>query len=143
MIAGITWAVICLILIIFLFLGYNNLSVAMSKLPFMKINPNYSGGEVQRRYVSANCTIDIRKPVFNGLIKEKKRGFVQIDWTGKLPETLRDTIDYDADNKPDFIIAVNTADSKTTLIPLNPKVETIQISSRTSRGWAARIRLMK
>ena len=50
----------------------------------MKINPNYTGGEVAKQLISEDCTLDIRKPVFDGLFKESKNGFVQIDWRGNI-----------------------------------------------------------
>ncbi len=51
-IAGITWAFLGLILIIILFPGLNSYSVSVSKLPFMKINPRYTGGEIAKQIVA-------------------------------------------------------------------------------------------
>jgi hypothetical protein len=140
-IAGVTWALLCLILIIVLFPGLNSFSSAAASLPFMKINPNYTGGMVIKEMVSAGCTIDIRKPVFDGLIKKRKTGFVQVEWRGTLQEILSDTIDYDQDGNKDFIISINRKDSKTELNPLNDKVLNVSISTPTSYGWAVRIGL--
>ena len=142
-IAGITWAFICLILIIILFPGLNSFSASAAKLPFMKINPNYSGGEVVQQLITANCTLNIRKPVFDGLIKERNRGFVQIDWRGNIPDEIVDTIDYDLDKKPDFCILVDRIQSTTVLDPINSKVREISISTPTSYGWAVRVELIK
>src|ERR1700687_3273909 len=92
-IAGICWAIAGLLLIIILFPGLNSLCVSVSKLPFMKLNRRYTGGEVATQLISEKCTLDIRKPVFNGFLKEKNSGFVQMDWHGIVPERLRDSID--------------------------------------------------
>ncbi|HZY25257.1 MAG TPA: hypothetical protein VFE71_05485, partial [Bacteroidales bacterium] len=70
-IVGISWAFLGLILIIILFPGLNSYSVSVSKLPFMKLNPIYSGGEVAQQIISDKCTLDIRRPVFNGFIGER------------------------------------------------------------------------
>src|SRR5450759_1624959 len=94
-IAGISWAFLGLILIIILFPGLNSYSVSVSKLPFMKLNPRYSGGEIVKQIVADRCTLDIRKPVFNGFLKERNKGFVQLDWRGNIPELINDSIDYD------------------------------------------------
>ena len=142
-IAGICWAFLGLILIIILFPGLNSFSSSAAKLPFMKINPNYTGGEVARQMISAGCTLDIRKPVFDGLLSERKKGFVQLDWRGNLPEKLIDTIDYNFDGTPDFYIMVDRNQSKTDLKPISDKVKGIRISTRTSYGWAVRIGLIK
>lgn len=143
MIAGIFWAFLCLVLILILFPGLNSFSGSAAKLPFMKINPNYSGGEIARQIVSDNYTIDIRKPVFDGLIKEKKSGFVQIDWHGNIPDVIIDTIDYDLDNNVDFRIMIMKKPGKTGIISFNSKVGPVLISTSTSYGWAIRVKVQK
>jgi hypothetical protein len=142
-IAGITWAFLGLILIIILFPGLNSFSVSASKLSFMKINPRYTGGEVAKQIIVDKCTLDIRKPVFNGLFKERKTGFVQIDWRGNIPDQINDSIDYDSDGIKDFYITVDRKTSKTILKPITGKVKKVVISTRTSYGWAARVGLIK
>src|ERR1035437_8448676 len=79
-IAGISWAIFCLILILILFPGLTSFSGSVSKLPFMKLNPRYTGGEIANQVIQERCTLDIRKPVFNGFLKERTSGFVQLDW---------------------------------------------------------------
>jgi hypothetical protein len=100
--AGIIWAIICLILIVILFPGLESYSSSIARLPFMRINPNYTGGVVAKQIISTGCTLDVRKPVFDGLFKDRKNGFVQIDWRGNMPEMIQDTIDYNLDGIPDF-----------------------------------------
>lgn len=142
-IAGITWAFICLILIIILFPGLNSFSASAAKFPFMKINPNYTGGEVVHQFISESCTLDIRKPVFDGLFRERKKGFVQLDWRGNISEMIKDSIDYDHDGSMDFCITVDRKNTKTVLDPLNNKVKNVIISTPTSYGWAVRVELIK
>jgi hypothetical protein len=142
-IAGICWAFLGLILIIILFPGLNNYSVSVSKLPFMKINPRYTGGEIAFQIIEENCTLDVRKPVFNGLLKERNSGFVQLDWRGKIPEMIKDSIDYDGDGNYDFCISVIRKESKTGLDPFSKKVKKVIISTPTSYGWAVRVSLDK
>jgi hypothetical protein len=142
-VAGIIWAFIGLVIIIILFPGLNSFSASASKLPFMKINPNYSGGEVANRYISEGCTLVVRKPVFDGLIRERKSGFVQIDWRGNLPGIINDTIDYNTDSRPDFVIRIDSANMVTSISPLDKRVGEIMFSGRTSYGWAVRVRLKK
>jgi len=141
--AGILWAILCLILIIILFPGLNSFSSGVAKLPFMKINPNFTGGEVSEQIVMESCTLVIRKPVFDGLLRERNNGFVQIDWRGKIPEVIIDTIDYNMDKVPDFMIRVDRSEPSTILQPMNPKVKKMGISTPTSYGWSARVKITK
>ena len=142
-IAGICWAIAGLILIIILFPGLNSFSVSFSKLPFMKLNPRYTGGEIATQLISEKCTLDIRKPVFSGLLKERNSGFVQLDWHGTVPGIIKDSIDYDHDGYKDFCIFIDRKNSKTVLNPLNRKVKGVAISTPTSYGWAVRVELSK
>jgi hypothetical protein len=142
-IAGISWAFLCLVLIIILFPGLTGFSSTVSKLPFMKLNPIYSGGEIAERIITANCTLDIRKPVFNGFLKERNSGFVQLDWHGPIPEVIKDSVDYDHDGRNDFYISIDRKNRKTILDPVNIKVKSVAVSTQTSYGWAVRVRLIK
>jgi hypothetical protein len=142
-IAGICWAFTGLTLIIILFPGLNSFSVSVSKLPFMKLNPRYTGGEIAKQMISDKCTLDIRTPVFNGFFKERNSGFVQMDWRGIIPETIKDSIDYDNDGKKDFCIDVSRTKSESRLEVYNEKVKKILVSTPTSYGWAARIVLSR
>jgi len=142
-IAGIIWAFVCLILILILFPGLTMFSRSAAKLPFMKINPRYTGGDIACERISVNCTLVTRKPVFNGLLMERKDGFVQIDWRGNIPEKIDDTIDFDLDSIPDFGIMIDTKTSNTQLDPMNINVNGLEVSTPTSYGWAVRVKLKK
>jgi len=140
---GIAWAFVCLLVIIILFPGLTGLSRAMAALPFMKINPRYTGGEEAFIKPADACTLVVRKPVFDGLWKERKTGFVQIDWRGDIPENISDTIDYDQDGAPDFTVRINTKTDNSELIPVSTSVKDIDVSTPTSYGWALRVNLKK
>lgn len=142
-IAGITWAMAGLILIIILFPGLNRFSVSVSKLPFMKLNPRYTGGEIANQIITENCTLNIREPVFSGLLRERNSGFVQLEWHGTIPEMINDSIDYDHDGIKDFSIFIDRKKLKTVLYPLSRKINGVDISTPTSYGWALRVRLLK
>jgi hypothetical protein len=109
----------------------------------MKINPNYSGGDIAFTDTVPGFRLDIRKPVFDGLLRERDHGFVQLDWRGNLPEFITDTIDYDRDGTKDFLIAINTKEPKTEIKPLDKKVESLNVSTATSYGWAARVNISR
>jgi hypothetical protein len=142
-VAGIIWAILCLIAMIAFFPGFNSLAGSLAKLPFMKINPNMSGGEIAHENIHAGCTLVTHRPVFDGLIKDRKNGFVQVDWRGEVKEEINDTIDYDLNGTPDFSIRINTATADTRLDPLSQDVTGLDVSTPTSYGWVARVRLKK
>jgi hypothetical protein len=142
-IAGMIWVFLCLILLIVLFPGLTGFSAALSKAPFMKIHPRYSGGEAAKHITAENYTLDVRKPVFKGLINDRKNGFVQLDWRGTVPQVIRDTIDYDLDGIPDFYISIDTKTPETKLSSFNDKVKDVKISTSTSYGWAVRVAVVK
>ena len=141
--AGIFWAFTGLIVIIAMFPSLNSLSGSVSRLPFMKLHPRYSGGEVAYQMVEQSCTLNIRKPVFDGFFNDRKSGFVQLDWLGTLPEVINDTIDYDKDGIKDFSVLIDRKNSKTDLVSVNKMVEKLEISTPTSYGWSVRVGLMK
>lgn len=141
--AGLIWAIFCLIVMIMLYFSLGGLSEGFARLPFMKLNPNTNGGEIGQQIAMDNCTLMIRKPVFDGLFKEREKGFVQLDWRGDLPGLIHDTIDYDMDDSPDFVIDILVPDNKVNLVTLNHKIRDVEISTSTSYGWAARINIVK
>jgi hypothetical protein len=141
--AGLIWAFLCLLLIIILFPGLNSFSSAASKLPFMKINPRFTGGEAAGQVISQGCTLLIRKPVFDGLIKERNKGFVQLDWSGTIPEKIIDTIDFNFDKVPDFSIKIHPHERATQMNSYNNKIGNIFISTPTSYGWSVRVGVSK
>lgn len=136
-----TWALLGLLLMLGLFPGMDKMSASVSRLPFMKINPRYSGGMVMQSISNENCTLNIRKPVFNGFLKELESGFVQLDWHGNVPEIIKDSIDYDQDGIKDFSISIDRKNNQSKIEAYNRKVTGIHISTRTSYGWALRVGL--
>lgn len=142
-ISGIIWAFLCLILIIVLFPGLTSFSASVSKLPFMKLHPRYSGGEIEKELVTGVCTLDIRRPVFKGLISDRKKGFVQLDWRGTIPDKIMDTVDYDLDGLPDFYILIDTKTSVTEVNSFSERVNNAGISTPTTYGWSVRVNLTK
>ncbi len=142
-IAGLIWAFACLVIIIVLFPGLSGFAESLSEAPFMKIHPRYSGGEIAKQIVTRSCTLDIRKPVFKGLTGDRKEGFVQLDWRGKVPEIISDSIDYDFDGVCDFFIFADTKNNNTILKSFSNKTGDLNISTKTSYGWSIRVNISK
>jgi hypothetical protein len=89
------------------------------------ISPIYTGGEVVRTVTHGSYETHIHRPVFDGLLAERRTGFVQIVWSPltALPETLVEDIDYNNDGKPDFQVT------------LHPKTKTAEWKPFSSQAY--------
>jgi hypothetical protein len=137
------WAIACLLLIPVTFIGNNSFANQLAKLPFIKINPLYSGGELTDSITGQDMNIYIYKPVFEALIGESREGFVQIRFSpaGKLPDMITKSIDFDNDGITDFGVNINTGNGETNLNPSNPFITKIIISSKVKEDWIVRVGL--
>ena len=73
-------------MIIILFPGLNGFSVSVSKLPFMKLNPRYTGGEIAFQIIEESCTLDVRKFWLLSVQDEIQEADSRHLLTGKLTE---------------------------------------------------------
>ncbi len=139
------WAFACVLLIPLTFMGNANFAKQLAKLPFMKINPVFSGGEVARSFENNGLKVVIYKPVFAALIGESKSGFVQIKFSddNQLPKLISQEIDYNNDGKTDFNININTVTGETKLKPLNGNVKSMAVSAKVKMDWIIRINIHK
>jgi len=136
------WAIVCLFLIPVTFIGNGYFATKFATLPFMKINPIYTGGDSIRSYKQDSATVTIFKPVFESLIGTSKKGFVQVKFSGKLPDLLKSSIDYDMDSRADFRLEINTLNGDTKLLPYSKWVTKLEISSRVKNYWIVRVNVL-
>jgi hypothetical protein len=139
-----TWAIICMILIPATFMGNAGFSALVAKLPFMKINPVYSGGSIDRSYEKQNLKITVNKPVFESIFGKSKDGFVQIRFSpqNSLPSIINDTIDFNHDGSTDFRLIIDTKSGKTFLKALNSNVLGLNVSSKVKNDWIVRVNVL-
>ena len=105
------WALLAVPILLASFMGMNGLGKKLVDFTGLKVSPLYTGGEVVQTIGHEGYETLIYQPVFSGLVRERKNGFVQIGWkaTGdRLPESIDDTIDFDRDGKNDFRVKLNT-----------------------------------
>jgi hypothetical protein len=91
----------------------------------LKVTPIYTGGEVTQTIQHEGYETLIYQPVFDGLVCERKNGFIQIGWKptqDRLPELINETVDFDRDGKNDFRIDLNTSTNTGRLEGYNPCV---------------------
>ncbi|MDD5209723.1 MAG: hypothetical protein PHV36_10080 [Elusimicrobiales bacterium] len=77
----------------------------------LRISPVFSGGELARTINRKGYSVFIHRPVFDALLREKKEGFVQVDWgpAEALPARLSETLDLDGDGRAESILELETA----------------------------------
>lgn len=138
-ILGYSWAVLAFLVMLILFPSLDSLSEQVAKLPFMKINPIYQGGEKDREISKGDYVITVNKPVFESLIGTPDKGFVQVKWEGKIPEAFSDTIDYNNDQVPDLVIDFKDSSTKPSLRALSKNIIGLNNYARTEKGWIVRM----
>jgi hypothetical protein len=122
-ILGYTWAVVAIPLA-FIILGSSG---AISKALFndVKVSDRITGGDVVSEIKRDSYSVHIHEMVFDGFFFERSSGFVQVDFISdtELPLCIKEDIDFDFDDHPDFNISVNTVNNEYIFTPLSPKVK--------------------
>ncbi len=136
------WAIICMFLIPITFIGNDYFAKKIATLPFMKVNPIYTGGDSARCFKQDSMTITINKPVFESLIGTSSKGFVQVKFAGELPELIQSNIDYDNDSITDFSLNINTLTGDTKLNDLSKQVTGLAVSSKVKNYWIVRVEIL-
>ena len=72
------WAILSIFLLLGSFMFGMQLQDLLMKAPFMRIDPSFSGGEVESAINQGAYTINIHQKVFPALIGEGSEGFRQI-----------------------------------------------------------------
>ncbi len=119
------WALMAVPILLATFMGNHVWAGKLVNSTGLKVSPLYTGGEVAQTIKHEGYETLIHQPVFDGLLCERKNGFVQVGWkaTGdKLPELIDDTIDFDNDGNNDFRIKLNTMTNTGQLDGNSPEV---------------------
>jgi hypothetical protein len=144
-ILGYIWAFPALFIVIAAFVGNNYLSEKLAAATGITVSPWFTGGEIVSTIDHGTYKTYIHRPVFDALIGERKEGFIQLNWEplAGLPPVIRETIDYNDDNREDFLVTLDTITGDTTLAACNTTVLSIAKSYRLKKGWAVRVLLQK
>jgi len=144
-ILGYGWALLAVIIVLATFVGNDYFSAKLASATGITVSPWFSGGEVVQTVAHGTYKTYIHRPVFDALIGEKRKGFMQLNWEpyAGLPPVVQETIDYNGDNRDDFSIILNTQTGDTTLTAQSPTVLSIEGSYRLKKGWAVRVILKK
>jgi len=78
-ILGYAWAAAALVVALATFFGNDGFSRAIAGTG-IKVNPKFSGGEVDTAMVRSGYRVVVHRPVFEALVGRSRSGFVQVDW---------------------------------------------------------------
>jgi hypothetical protein len=100
----------------------------------LRIDPQYTGGEVARVVQRAGYQVIVRKPVPRRTPLQRVDPFVQMTWTpaAKLPAQVSDEIDLDGDGRPDVLVSFDTAHLKLDVTPRTAGYRAVRCSGVVS-----------
>ena len=144
-IAGYAWAGACLVVVLVMFAGSEYLSGKLASATGITVSPRYSGGEVIRSIDHGTYKTILHRPVFDGLIGERRDGFIQVEWqpVTALPPLIEDAVDFTGDGKEDFSFRLDTVAGPGAITPRNPSVVALEWVVKVNQGWVARVQLRK
>lgn len=120
-----TWALMAIPIVLATFMGMNFWAQKLVAFTGLEVSPWCTGGQVAHTIKYNQHQTLIHRPVFDGLIKEKRKGFVQIKWVPNesvLPKHINEEIDFDLDGRNDFRIKLDTETNETELQKFNKEV---------------------
>jgi hypothetical protein len=143
--AGYAWGVLCILVVLATFLGHGFLEERFAKASGIRIHPRMTGGEAVRTIERGGYTVTLHRPVFDGLISDRRTGFVRVDFTreDRVPPVIEEQIDWDGDGRHDFSVVIDTGTSKVSLRAAGPGVTGIEQLYVLKRGWAVRVGLTR
>lgn len=142
---GYTAALLAVPVIITAFIGMDFWTHKLVSATGITVSPWFTGGEVIRTIEHGSYRTLLRRPVFDGLIGERKQGFVQIDWgqLDALPAGIEEEIDYDGDGCRDFRIKLNSKTGEAALTRYSPQGISLEGSYKLKEAWAVRVLLKR
>jgi hypothetical protein len=126
-ILGYSWAVLAIPLVLATFFGLQSWSKLLAQSTGLRVSPWMTGAEVVRTLPHEGYELRIHRPVFDGLVGPRARGFVQVDWivlppATTLPERIQEQIDYDHDGQVDVAVELDTRANQAALKSFQPGV---------------------
>lgn len=83
------WASLGSLIILVAFIGMSGWQQLSLRLPFMRLDPQYSGGAIIDTVINNNQTIYVHENVFPGVFSQSKTGFIQLDVLGTNIDTIK------------------------------------------------------
>ncbi len=140
-ILGYTIAALCIIVAPMTFMGNKYFGKLIISGSGITVSPWITGGKIVQTIDHGDYKTEIHETVFQGLLSDREKGFIHIEWVKnkKIPDKIIEDIDFDNDKKIDFKVEYNTIDNEVKIIPVNPNVISVAGRYRLSEGFAIRV----
>ena len=141
-----SWAALALPIILVTFMGMQPLAHGLVTATGLHVHPIYSGAEVVRTIEHGSYRTLIHRPVFDGLIGQRDRGFIQVEWQAtdaNLPPSIDERIDLEGDGSNDFDIQLNTTTQQADVQPFDARVLSVDEVIAVPHGCIVRVNLQK
>ena len=147
-ILGYGWAALAVPLVVAGFVGLSHWESLLARSTSISVSPWMTGGEVVRTLPREGYEVRLHRPVFDGLIGQRAKGFVQVDWivippATALPERIREQIDYDQDGVADFAVELDVEANQVAFKPLHPNVLGCERLMKLKNGRVLRVVLKR
>lgn len=120
-----SWALMAVPIVLVTFMGINFWAEKLVAITGLEVSPRFTGGQVSYTVQHDQHLTLVHHPVFDGLIRERRGGFVQIKWKPNevlLPMLIDEEIDFDTDGRNDFRIRLNTKTNEAELQAFSEEV---------------------
>jgi hypothetical protein len=145
-ILGYAWALMAGPIILATFMGMNFWAGRLVSITGLKVSPRFTGGEVVQTIEHERHTTLVHRPVFDGLLGERRDGFVQIAWHAKdsnLPPVIDEQIDFDQNGTAELRVTLDTVANKVDIEPRTAEVVGHEAPLILGKNRAVRIHLRK
>lgn len=125
---GYTWVILAIFISVMGFVNMQTFENWIIDESGLKVSENWTGGEIDSVIEHRNYQTIVHQPVFAGLLSERNKGFIQIEWipSGCLPNYINETFDYDRDHQIDFSIFLDTVNNTVSLTPYTNRVISVK-----------------
>ena len=126
-ILGYAWALAAVPFMLALMMSSQSLYQVLFESRGIKVTDRISGGKVTQIQQREGYAVHLHRPVFDGLFRERKSGFVQVDFIAntELPAAIEEEIEYDLDNQADFTFTIDTRSNEYRLVPRTTGVKSL------------------
>jgi hypothetical protein len=142
---GTLWAAAALPLVVVLFLGFGRWPGLLVAATGLEVAPRWTGGEVAASTPRDTFTIQVHRPVFDALIGESSKGFVQVDIVpaggDALPARVVETVTPAANPALAFRLLLEPATRGAIVEPIGDAVIGLRGAYQLDRGMAVRVNL--
>ena len=138
------WALLATPIVLVTFMGMDTLKERFVAITGLHVHPLYTGGEQAQTLDHGPYQTIVHRPVFDGLIGQRRTGFVQIQWQPKdanLPEQIDESIDFNEDGTSEFALCLHTKTNAADLRPLDDSVLSLREVLTVGNARVARVNL--